>query len=206
VAKDDLTPKQEAFAKAYVETGNASEAYRRAYDAEDMKPDVINVKACELLKHGKVSVRVEELQLALQKRHDITMDKVVQELAKIGFSNMLDYMKVQEDGSAYVDLSQLTRDQAAAIGEVTSETYYEKDGEDSIPVKRTKLKLNDKRAALVDLGKHLGMFKDTVELTGKGGGPIETKDVSDIEKARRIAFMLGRAIGKQDAKKTEDAG
>lgn len=28
-----LTPKQEAFAQAYVETGNASGAYRRAYNA-----------------------------------------------------------------------------------------------------------------------------------------------------------------------------
>ena len=36
----DLTPKQEAFACAYVETGNASEAYRRAYDvAPDCKPN-----------------------------------------------------------------------------------------------------------------------------------------------------------------------
>ena len=33
-----LTPKQEAFCLAYMETGNASEAYRRAYDADNMKP------------------------------------------------------------------------------------------------------------------------------------------------------------------------
>ncbi|MGU9998175.1 terminase small subunit, partial [Bordetella avium] len=37
-----LTPKQEAFALAYVETGNASEAYRRAYSAERMKPETVN--------------------------------------------------------------------------------------------------------------------------------------------------------------------
>lgn len=42
-----LTIKQEAFARAYVETGNASEAYRRAYDAARMKPEVIAVKASE---------------------------------------------------------------------------------------------------------------------------------------------------------------
>ena len=33
---DKLTPKQEAFVLAYIETGNASEAYRRAYNAENM--------------------------------------------------------------------------------------------------------------------------------------------------------------------------
>lgn len=39
-----LTQKQEAFALAYFETGNASEAYRRAYNAENMKPESINRK------------------------------------------------------------------------------------------------------------------------------------------------------------------
>ena len=57
-----LTPKQEAFARAYVETGNASEAYRRAYDADNMKPEVVKVKACELLKNGNVAVTVEALR------------------------------------------------------------------------------------------------------------------------------------------------
>ena len=32
------------------------------------------------------------------------------------------------------------------------------------------------------------------EVTGKDGAPIETKDVSDIEAARRVAYMLGQAI------------
>jgi phage terminase small subunit len=32
--------------------------------------------------------------------------------------------------------------------------------------------LSDKRAALVDIGKHLGMFKEKVEMTGAEGGPL----------------------------------
>lgn len=75
-----LTPKQEAFALAYVETGNASEAYRRSYNAEKMKPAVIAVKASELLAHGKVSVRVAELQAAHVERHAITVDDLLNEL------------------------------------------------------------------------------------------------------------------------------
>ena len=57
-----LTIKQEAFARAYVETGNASEAYRRAYNAENMKQESIAVRACELLAHSKVSVMVQQLK------------------------------------------------------------------------------------------------------------------------------------------------
>lgn len=75
-----LTPKQEAFAIAYVETGNASEAYRRAYNAGKMKPSVINVKASELLANGNVAVRVAELQAAHVERHEITIDDLVREL------------------------------------------------------------------------------------------------------------------------------
>ena len=36
-----LTVKQEAFCQNYLELGNASEAYRQAYDAEDMNSNVV---------------------------------------------------------------------------------------------------------------------------------------------------------------------
>lgn len=75
-----LTPKQEAFALAYVETGNASGAYRCAYNAGKMKPEVIAVKASELLAHGKVSVRVSELQASHAERHKLTVDDLLREL------------------------------------------------------------------------------------------------------------------------------
>lgn len=75
-----LTPKQEAFALAYVETGNASEAYRRAYNAGKMKPAVIAVKACELLASGNVAVRVQALQARAVEAHEITMADILREL------------------------------------------------------------------------------------------------------------------------------
>ena len=52
-----LTPKQNAFAVQYVATGNASEAYRRAYNATNMKRDTIHSRASELLKHGGIAAR-----------------------------------------------------------------------------------------------------------------------------------------------------
>ena len=75
-----LTPKQEAFALAYVETGNASEAYRRAYSAENMKPEVIANKASALLKRGDVRVRVEMAQAKAVERHETTVDDILREL------------------------------------------------------------------------------------------------------------------------------
>ena len=119
-----------------------------------------------------------------------------------GFSNMLDYVKV--DGpDAFVDLSTLTRDQAAAIQEVTVEDYKDGRGENARDVRRVKVKLSDKRAALVDIGKHLGMFKELHEHSGKDGGPIkvEGRPINDIEAARRVAFALGRVLERQEAAK-----
>lgn len=58
-----LTQKQEAFALAYVETGNAAEAYRRAYDVRAAtKHDSIYVAASRLLSDPKILLRVETLQ------------------------------------------------------------------------------------------------------------------------------------------------
>ena len=77
---EKLTQKQEAFARAYVETGNASEAYRRAYDAARMKPEAIHVNASKLLADTKVALRVDALQEKHAKRHDITVDRITEML------------------------------------------------------------------------------------------------------------------------------
>ena len=78
-----LTIKQEAFARAYVETGNASEAYRRAYNAENMKQESIAVRACELLAHSKVSVMVSEMRKELAERTMWEREDSVRVLAAI---------------------------------------------------------------------------------------------------------------------------
>lgn len=75
-----LTAKQEAFCMAYLETGNASEAYRRSYNAENMKPGTISVKASELLSNGKIAVRLDELRQPVIRRHQITLDDILREL------------------------------------------------------------------------------------------------------------------------------
>lgn len=78
--KNQLTPKQEKFCLVYLETGNASEAYRRAYDAAGMTQGTINVKASELLANDKISVRLAELRAPILKRHAITVDSLLAEL------------------------------------------------------------------------------------------------------------------------------
>ena len=78
--KPKLTVKQEKFAQAYIETGNASEAYRQAYNAEKSSPEAIWVNASKLLANAKVALRVAELQMQAQERHEVTVDMIRSEI------------------------------------------------------------------------------------------------------------------------------
>ncbi|MFC3947272.1 terminase small subunit [Serratia entomophila] len=76
----NLTLKQEAFCQAYIETGNASEAYRSSYAAENMKPDAIHVQASKLLNNPKIALRVAGLRGEIKERHSVTVDSLLAEL------------------------------------------------------------------------------------------------------------------------------
>ena len=72
-----LTPKQNKFAEEYVNTGNASEAYRRAYDVgADTKLETIASKASHLLAEYNISTRVKELQKQQVEEFKITRKDV----------------------------------------------------------------------------------------------------------------------------------
>ena len=74
-----MTIKQELFAQAYIETGNASEAYKRAYNTQ-ANANTINRKASQLLKHPEVIKLLADLQAIQRQRHKLTIDDLLQEL------------------------------------------------------------------------------------------------------------------------------
>jgi len=75
-----LTIKQEAFCQRYIETGNASEAYRQAYDASGMKPETVNKRANELFGNGAIAGRIAELRQAVTSTHNVTIASLIAEL------------------------------------------------------------------------------------------------------------------------------
>lgn len=76
MASKNLTEKQEKFCQALVETGNASEAYRRAYNAEKMKENTIGRNAFALLQNNKITTRLDELHEFHREQHNITVEKL----------------------------------------------------------------------------------------------------------------------------------
>jgi phage terminase small subunit len=161
---DKLSPnvkeRYNTFAREYVLDFNAT----RAASATGYSEATAHVQGARLLKHAKVQQIIAKLVEKRAEKLDLSADKVLNELKLLGFSNMLDYIRIT-DGEAYIDLSNLTRDQAAAIGEITSEVYvdhYEGTGADKHPinVKRTKFKLVDKTKNLELLGRYLKLFHE----------------------------------------------
>jgi len=157
-----LTSKQERFVAEYLIDLNATQAAIRAGYSEKTAKQ----QGTENLAKPAIADAIQKALARRSARTEITQDAVLQELAKIGFANMADYMRPGANGDPILDFSQLTRDQAAALTEVTVETYTEGRGDEAEDVKRVKFKLADKRAALVDIGKHLGMFTNKVEHSG----------------------------------------
>ncbi|WP_329760616.1 terminase small subunit [Stenotrophomonas geniculata] len=75
-----LTPKQESFCQRYLETGNASEAYRLCYSAEKAKPETVNRSAKELLDNPKIAARLSELRAEALVGHSVTVASLLKEL------------------------------------------------------------------------------------------------------------------------------
>jgi hypothetical protein len=90
MSESKLTVKKEKFAQAYIETGNATAAYRQAYNAEKMKPETIWSNASRLLADGKVAARVEQLQAEARERHNVTADALTAELEEARMKAMAD--------------------------------------------------------------------------------------------------------------------
>jgi len=165
--------RHEKFAQAVAKGKTITEAYVEAGYKGNRKA------ASNLWTNVDIRSRVDEITGKVNERVidklAITKERIVDELAKIGFSNMLDYMRAGADGDPYLDFSGLTRDQAAALSEVTVEDFKDGRGEDARDVRRVKFKLHDKKGALVDLAKMLGFVVEKHEHTGKDGAPIQTE-------------------------------
>lgn len=148
-----MNERQRLFVKEYLVDRNATRAAIAAGYSERTARQV----GSRLLTNVDIREAVDGATIQRANRLDLSADKVLIELSRLGFSNMLDYITVQ-GGDAFVDLSKLTKDQAAAIQEVTVEDYTDGRSEKARDIRRVKLKLTEKLGALELLGKHLKLF------------------------------------------------
>src|SRR5690242_10610123 len=108
-----MTPKQERFIAEYLIDLNATQAAIRAGYSARTAAEI----GAENLKKPQIAEALKAKQDELRQKTGITQERVLGELAKIGFANMQDYMRPGADGDPLLDFSALTRDQAAALQE-----------------------------------------------------------------------------------------
>jgi phage terminase small subunit len=174
---DKLTIKQEKYVQGLFAGLSQREAYKQAYPCKNMSDKTIDEKACILAKNGKVRARLDDLTEELKSRNMVTVEKVLAELAKVGFSNGSDFARVVEK-----EYAEEIKDED---GNVTGEKVHKYKTVDVIPTeqldddklaaiagikateKGIEVKTNDKMKALELMGKYLGMFTDKNEIEVK---------------------------------------
>jgi phage terminase small subunit len=155
--------RHERFAQEIAAGKSAAQAYLAAGYKADRRT------AWQARHRPDISRRVEELietereqqKQALAKaaaKYEVTAERVIGELAKVGFANIFDLVEIDADGQPRVNLVAISRDEAAALQEVIVEQVRAGRIGKAQRGTRVRIKLADKRAALVDLGKHLGLF------------------------------------------------
>ena len=171
---NDLPDKQQMFAAEYLVDFNATQAAIRAgYSSKTAA-----VKGCQLLKIPEIKKIVNEAREARMIALGITSEGVLEEIAKLAFANMGDYIKITADGLAEIDLTELDADKAAAITDLTIESHKVpgKPGE----VQKVKFKLADKGINLERLGRHLKLFTDKQETEHNFNVTISGKDADGL--------------------------
>ncbi len=146
-----MTGKQKRFIEEYLVDLNATRAAIRAGYSPDTAKDI----GCENLKKPMIRCHIALAMAERSRRTGVNADRVVMELAKIAFVNACDVIDVE---TATLKPDAVTED-TAAIQSVKVKTF----GEDGL---EREIKMADKLKALELLGKHLGMFKDKIELSG----------------------------------------
>ena len=149
-----MTDKQRRFVEEYLIDLNATQAAIRA----GYSPDTAKEIGCENLTKPNISKAIAKAMAERSRRTGISQDRVIEELAKIAFMNAADVINT-DDASILEDAS---REDLSCIQSVK---VKQSDGKKGSMIER-EIKLADKLRALELLGKHLGMFKDKLEITG----------------------------------------
>ncbi|WP_417733110.1 terminase small subunit [Rosistilla oblonga] len=162
-----LTPKQQRFVEEYLVDLNVTQAAIRAGYSEKTAYAIGH----KLLKNAEIQEATKEAINKRSERTGVTQDRVLAELAKIGFQDIRKAVRwgrspVDQDSTnadpnglgiypiELVPSDEIDDDTAVAVSEV------------SLTQNGVKIKMHDKQAALVSMGRHLGMFTDRTELSG----------------------------------------
>lgn len=169
--KYDINAQQRAFVEHYCVHFNATKA---AVDSGYSSKSAMSL-GCQLLKNPKVQAAIEARLEDYGKKNEVLKARILNQLCNLAFSNISDYLSFNDKGMTTRDSAELTWDQSAAILKVKEHRTVNSFGENW----NFSFELHDKVKPLELLGKHIGMFKDTVEVP-PGGTDLDKKDAKSV--------------------------
>ena len=155
-----LTAKQIRFVDEYLVDFNGTQAAIRAGYSEKTAA----ATAARLLRNVNIQAEISRRQKDLQRRTEVTQERVVMELARVAFADATDFVQVETriinrgevkvpiELAVHKETAELSADQRAAIASI-------KQGANGVEIK-----LHDKIKALELLGRHIGMFNDKLDI------------------------------------------
>ena len=173
-----MTPKMQKFVDEYLVDLNATQAAIRAGYSKKTAYSigVSNLKKPEIQKRQKSAA--EKLE--------ITRERVLKELASIGFAKATDFLTIQSGHVLIKDSDDVAADKLAALASVKEGMYG------------VEVKLADKARALEMLGKYLGLFDGTnpegdtqknnlfEAIAGAAEGEIDLNEIPEIQSSADV--------------------
>ncbi len=157
--KRPLNPQQLKFVKEYIILGNATEAARRAGYAEKWCGKI----GPAMVGNSRIQQEVNKQARKIFTRRDVTMDKVLTELARVAFTNLDDVANWTKTKLNFIEKTKIPKQNRSAIKSISKKT-----GNTS----EMKIEMHDKTRALETLLKHLQEPKNGNQ---EGQGTIQLK-------------------------------
>lgn len=174
-----LPPMQDRFVDEWLIDFNGTQAAIRA----GYSPKTAAAAAARLLRNVNIQAEIARRQKDLQRRTEVTQERVVMELARVAFADATDYVQVETriinrgevkvpiELAVHKETAELSADQRAAIASI-------KQGANGVEIK-----LHDKIKALELLGRHIGMFNDKIEVRATVENPfagLSTEELRNV--------------------------
>lgn len=184
-----LTIKQEKFCNKYLECGNASEAYRYAYNCSNMSDNAIWNAASILMDDPKVTQRIDYLKSNLAEASGITALQIIREHQKIAFS---DATRIRNGWMSLKEFESLTDNEKACIKSIeTKQTKRITSMGEEVIDEQVKITCYDKQKALDSIVNMLGYnAPDKKEVTGKNGEALFPARTLSPQEAKEYGLKL----------------
>ena len=181
-----LPPNQRRFVEEYLVDLNATQAAMRA----GYSPKTADRQGFRLLRNAEVAAAISAAKTERAKRIDITADRVLKELSLLAFS---DHTHYAVDASGNVTLAENAPPGAhRAVSSIKHRITTDAEGR---VTRNVELKFWDKPGPLRLAGRHVGLFPDRVEVTGKDGAPIEIEQVTREAAIAALRAVTGKKAG-----------